>query len=511
MNAVQRAFLHLGALAALCAACPRAAAQLPPVQSPVVVGSGGAVGGGGRPGAGPAGITGGALAERLEQDLSGSIPWPPHPDWGFLTTPEGAAWKFIGPSAGDPLLQLILPPGLSGNPTSPEVFNIQLPLKKLGNASPSAKPPGVIVGYHQFGVSQNAIHLGSFLPDFAAAYEMILIAPLGLSQINFGNPNSQASLQAVLGFVENYFPFDRDRIFGVGFSMGGLSAYANAIRRQDPADYRFAGIATHMGTVDPIAEYNLTSPEIKAVLENDVHFGTSPAADAYPWERALAGRGTSELVIDPDLAPIANLRDIRLHVSVNLNDPVTLLLNQALAMASHVGSQGWDTDLRIYSGPAEHSWMQFDLDRALRFLFTGGPAPIEPVSPGPIEIYADDVGVYRFTEVLEIEPSTLARYTISLGQDGSNSWTIPATRGIRRLAIDLDALPSLSEDQPMTLSHFATDGVPFTLELRNFDQAPSLVLVNGLAPLAWSYVAGNQTLRISPTDDGSFALIQVFP
>jgi dienelactone hydrolase len=477
MNAAHRLLFALGTLAVLLTASPRAAAQLPPVQGPVVGGSGGSVGGSGHTGGGSGSIQGTGPAERFKQDLSGSIPWPPHPDWGFLTTPEGAAWKFIGPSAGDPLLQLILPPGLSGNPTTPEIFNIQLPLKKLGNGSPPGALPGVIVGYHQFGVSQNAIHLGSFLPDFAAAYEMILIAPLGLSQINFGNLNSQASLQAVLEFIENYFPFDRDRIYGVGFSMGGLSAYANAISRQDPADYRFAGIATHMGTVDPIAEYNLTTPEVQAVLENDVHFGASPDADVFSWERALAGRGTPELVIDPDLAPIANLRDIRLHISVNLNDPVTLLLNQATAMASYVGAQGWGADLRIYSGPADHSWMQFDLDRALRFIFTGGPAPIDPVAPGPIEIYADDTG----------------------------------TRGVRRLAIDLDALPSLSESQPMTLSHFASDGVPITLELRDFDQAPSLVLVNGLAPLAWSYVAGNQTLRISPTDDGSFALIQVFP
>lgn len=506
MNAVHRILLVLATLGALVAASPRASAQLPPIQGPIVGGPGGSVGGSGHTGS-LGSIQGAGPAERLKKDLSGSIPWPPHPDWGFLTTPEGAAWKFIGPSAGDPLLQLILPPGLSGHPTATETFNIQLPLKKLGTTA----QPGVIVGFHQFGVSQNAIHLGSFLPDFAAAYEMILIAPLGLSQINFGSTPSQESLQAVLAFVENYFPFDRDRIYGVGFSMGGLSAYANAISRQDPADYRFAGIATHMGTVDPIAEYNLTSSEVQGFLENDVHFGASPEADPYAWERVLAGRGTPELVIDPELAPIANLRDIRLHISVNLNDPVNLLLNQATALASHVGAQGWGADLRIYSGPADHSWMQFDLDRALRFIFTGGPAPIEPEAPGPIEIYADDVGIYRFTEVLEIEPSTVARYTISLGQDGSNSWTIPATRGVRRLAIDLDALPSLSEGQPMTLSHFASDGVPITLELRNFNQAPSLVLVNGLAPLAWSYVAGNQTLRISPTDDGSFALIQVFP
>ncbi len=504
MTAAHRLFLFLLTLGVLGALGPHAEAQLPPIQGPVIGGSGGSVGGSGH---GASGSLGGAPTDRFKQDLSGSIPWPPHPDWGFLTTPEGAAWKFIGPSAGDPLLQLILPPGLSGHPTAPEVFNIQLPLKKLGTSA----LPGIIVGFHQFGVSQNAIHLASFLPDFAAAYEMILIAPLGLSQINFGNVNSQASLQAVLAFVENYFPFDRDRIYGVGFSMGGLSAYANAINRQDPADYRFAGIATHMGTVDSIAEYNLTSPEVQSFLVNDVHFGATPAADPYAWERSLAGRGTPSLVIDPELAPISNLRDIRLHISVNLNDPVNLLLNQSTALASHVGAQGWGADLRIYDGPAVHSWMQFDLDRALRFIFTGGPAPIDPVAPGPIELYADEVGVYRFTEVLEIEPSTLARYTLNVGQAGSNSWTIPATRGVRRLAIDLDALPSLSENQVMTLSHFASDGVPITLELRNFDQAPSLVLVNGLAPQAWSYVSGNQTLRISPTDDGSFALIQIFP
>lgn len=468
----------------------------------------GGVGGGPHAGGSSPGAQIGSPAPRFTEDLSGVLPWPPHPSWGFQTTPEGAAWKILGPAAGDPLLEVVLPPGLSGSPNVPEVFTLQLPLQRIIQGS---EPPGVIVGFHQFGVSEFAIHNGSILPDLAAAYEMILISPRGLSQVSFGNVLSQEALQRVLEFVESYFAFDRDRIYGVGFSMGGLNAYSNAQRRQDPGDYRFAGVATHMGTVDPIAEYNLTTPELQGILADDNHFGGTPEGDPFAWNRVLAGRGTPELVIDPDLAPIANLRDTRLHISVNTNDPLTGLLNQSLAMASYVGAKGWGADINVFAGLPQHAWNQFDLERAVRFIVGNDPAPIAPVAPGPIEFYADGVGVYRFTEMLEIEPNTLARYTLNLGAEGTNSWSIPATQGTRRLAIDMDALPSLSASEPMTLSHFAGDGVPITLELRNFDQAPSLVLVNGLPPLAFSFVAGTQTLRISPTDDGSFALIQIFP
>jgi hypothetical protein len=127
-----------------------------------------------------------------------------------------------------------------------EVFILGVPLFPEAELSP------LLMGFHQFeaGEQDFCLNTGFFGEAFSRGW--YVVAPLGAVQYNFGYPEAQDNTELVLDFCMAYLghAIDSDRIYGVGFSMGGGWVSSQAARHQDASRSRFAAIVNHTGGVD---------------------------------------------------------------------------------------------------------------------------------------------------------------------------------------------------------------------------------------------------------------------
>jgi predicted esterase len=426
----------------------------------------------------------------------------------YWTTPEGALIKFDPPVAGDPVLEVLLPPGLSGHPTLAESFKIQFPLK-IGQIPVDRR--AMVIGFHHYGVSEQALfNPNTSLPQICAQKGWLLLAPRGLNQVNFANEPSQKSLEAVLDFVDKYFDWNTERMYGVGFSMGGLNALSFGLRHQDPGDWRLAGVIAHMSTVDPIYAYANGSAELMQIMQMPIVFGGSPTALPFNYERVTAGKITAGNVIDSLFGPSVNLLDTRVYISINQNDPETDLKIQSDALANYLSGEGLDVFVKKFNGSAVHSWSTLDDDAAIAWIESGLAPGAQPINGPPVELFADRVGTYRFTEVRALTPDKVARYNIVEGSAGSNSFGILGTRAVLELAIDTEAI-NVHVNQALSFTTWSTDGTAPTFVIKNFPQWPTSVLVNGLAPAALNFNPQTKELSVRPTNTGQFCTVAITP
>ena len=425
-----------------------------------------------------------------------------------LTLPDGSVVLPLPTVSGDPRFQVYLPPPLSGHPTRVERFQIQVPLSAI---LPPFEPRPVMIGFHFFSVSEQAV-FNQDLPNLCSTEGWWLIAPLGLSAVNFGNVESQDSLDAVLDWVEQFVDLDDERMYTVGFSMGGLNALSYAIRHQDPNGRRIAGAASLLGTVDPVYAYDVGPEATKMILELEEVFGGSPTDEPFEYDRVATASLTPSATVDPQKANVQNLLDARIYLGINVSDPTTDLLDQNQALASYVQSQGLDAWVDSFVGPPSHAWTNFDHTNVIAF-FQGQTAPgAVPENGPPMTLHADREDAYRFTEVREIEPETVARYRITVGAVGSNSFMVQETTGLHRLYLDPSAI-GISTAANVTLSTYGKNpsdpGVTFVLA--GFATPPKSVTVDGLPPVSWSHDPATGELTVQPTPTASFSVTMIQP
>ena len=105
-----------------------------------------------------------------------------------------------------------------------------------------ALPPGVerpmVVGFHSFRRSHLEVSLGTDMLAKAAARNWFFLAPVQRSAvgdpfINYGSVQSQEHVEVLIRWVMDIYEIDPDRIYGVGFSMGGGSVMSYAARHCD--------------------------------------------------------------------------------------------------------------------------------------------------------------------------------------------------------------------------------------------------------------------------------------
>lgn len=125
----------------------------------------------------------------------------------------------------------------------------------------------VLVFWHKFSTSVFDVKNTTFI-DEALAREWYLVAPLGAHQQHFGIDYAQENIRVLmchlgnwLNLAPNLADFDEQRIYGVGFSMGGGALTAYASRHLDPTEYPYAAIVNHTGTMS-IAPLLATNPTL---------------------------------------------------------------------------------------------------------------------------------------------------------------------------------------------------------------------------------------------------------
>ncbi|WP_145066143.1 hypothetical protein [Engelhardtia mirabilis] len=428
--------------------------------------------------------------------------------WFYLAPGIKARWVHDYPVwSGHPTVEIILAAGVSGHPTQEEKLLLQFP-PNLFQIPESER--AIVVAFHPYGVSYASPFNGSLLPALCEQRNWILLAPMGLNQTNFASVESQNTLDIVMALVLKILPFNRERVYTVGFSMGGLNAVSYAMRKQDPNGIRVAGVINHTGTMDVIQDYENGSSALKLILEDDEHFGGSPTEVPFAWERINPTKLTAANKVDPDRAPATNLVDLPIYLHVNTQDNQQGLVNMTYALHDYLLSLGADVFLSEVQAGSTHHWSTMDMAAALDFIDSGiapGPAP----SKGPVlELFADREDRYRLSEVLEIEPNLVANYRIVVQSPAVNAFAVQSTRAVRELALDLAPM-KIDPAKVLTITTWSADFKAVTLVLRGYAKAPSTITVNGAPPTAWSYDPVTKELSIKPTANGSFAVVQVLP
>lgn len=422
--------------------------------------------------------------------------------------PLGTRYRAIPSFTGEPTYEVVIGPGYSGNPSMAERILIQIPAGFYGQPWSNR---AMVVGFHSFSVSEKDVFLNSSLAWRCAARKWLLVAPYGLTDTNYGNPQSQASLEAIGHILYSLIPFNYRRVYGVGFSMGGLSALSYAMRHMDPWQLQFAGVVAHTSPLDMRREVVAKPYIAQLLLSGADHFGADFASAPFEYERVSPVRFLTNGLVDSSDAPVVNLSQRPIFLHANLADPDPLLVSGMTELRSFLTSRGaLVQESLVYDPVVGHDWTTMPMGQALDFV---GQYQLPAVEPPVVEIFADRPHRWPHVEVISQSPDTFARYEFELSPgvaSTSNSCSLLNTRELDQVLIDSARL-GLDANVTLELRHSTADGSSDTLLIGGFTSAPTSISVNGGAPDAWSYDATLEELSIRPTSDGSAAVVVVAP
>lgn len=375
-----------------------------------------------------------------------------------------------------------------------EMFLLQVP-----DTKPVAPVPLLVV-FHRYGVSHaDALFNTNFVAE-ARARGWFMVAPLSASQQNFACLEGQINVQAVLNFTTSVCPIDRNRIYGVGFSMGGGSCTSYAARHLDPAAPMFAAIANHTGDVSLSHTYANESPPIQAILEG--WYGGTPAAHPFQYQRCSAidlDAATGTVGAGTDMS--RNLAAVPVLNWMASGDPVGYLQAQTLAFDNHVQAQNLEN--AFVSVPANiHSWSTLDDSQVCDFL-----AQKTLQSPSIASLLADQDGTYFRFQVQQDAAGSFTPFSwnVDAVQNRLSLW---GTANLKRLTVDSGAI-GLTFAGPLRLNLSSSDGSGDQVLFLSVPYPPTSVTRDGVA-VSGTYDAQMHTFLVDEATGSGHQWVLLF-
>lgn len=388
--------------------------------------------------------------------------------------------------------------GLGGLDTV--TYQLNLPYRRWKEEFTVVRPaPGapmpypVLTLFHGFGETPQALLNNTPLAAEAAARGWLVVIPTGAHVFNYGIDYAQDNIEdvfealATLGYV-----MDLDRIYAVGFSMGGGAAVSYAARHLDPQRVRFAAVVNHTGSTSLRDTHSAAG--LASFFENPLMFGGSPNAATFRYQRSSAIDLKPGNVIDPDTDMVRNLRHVPvIHWSAN-NDPLQYLVDQSRAMHLQL-LQVWggDSQWNVVQGSV-HNWTTL----ATTILDTLATYTLQPVTEDvPVPILADRSGRWhQFTLTQrrdkEFSPALISWSTVT------NEVSLGDMENIARIEFEASSsVMRLDVNSPLTVQVGTRTLQSVEVVLAGYPTAPSSVSRNGIGLAAWSHdpVSGTVTLR----------------
>ncbi|MEM7310641.1 MAG: hypothetical protein AAF682_28460 [Planctomycetota bacterium] len=424
--------------------------------------------------------------------------WPPVLQWRYM---DPADW-----ATSDPIFEVMLYPPYSGSATNAESFFLQVPTT---NIVPVADR-GMVIGFHGYELSPSQIFgvkaMSTDLPEYCTQNGWFLLAPTGILTTNMGSLPSQRALEMALALIVGLFDFNWDKMYSMGFSAGALSAASFAMRHLDPGALLPAGIIYHTGTIDLIREYNQQSAQTQTLWAGPDHFGDTFANDPFAYHRVNNARfNAAGDDFSDDHFAFKSLKHVPFYLHVNLNDP-THLPGWNMELEEKFSSDGFT--YRAVTGSTatpKHTIHSIDYPDALAYIsqFEAGPLPTSA------ELFADRPAKYLWSKMISDPAPEVARYAVDIDAP-ANSFDISDTHHVGILGFDL-ALMGLDPLQVLNFTAASGDSTSDTYVLIGYPAAPSSVLVDGVAPVSWSYDPVKAEVSITPNSSGGVATVQVIP
>lgn len=367
---------------------------------------------------------------------------------------------------------------LNTSPTTfPEKFLLYVPPLNVAGAKP------LVSFFHKFGSTHWDVWNNTTFMQECELRGWFLVSPLAASNKSFGSIESQLNREAVHDWLLSIFPMiDRERIYGVGFSMGGGAVLNFAARHLDPARPMIAAVVNHSGGVDLNHTYWADAP---ARYIFDFWFGDGSAGSADPWRMARS----SVLVADPvtgvaqdDWSLARHLVNVPLRTIRASDDPIQYLSDQNDHLHALMGDLGAQPQslygyyVLPYTG---HSWDLLNAGATLDFL---GSHTLQIPASG--QLLADHDGAYYHFDVEQDQGGAFTPIDWAI-DEVANRLVVANTRNLRRLAVDAPAV-GLDPGRPLEVELSATDA-PDEIVLRFWPQAPFSVQRDGQDEPGWSY------------------------
>lgn len=330
------------------------------------------------------------------------------------------------------------------------------------------------------------------------------IAPTAAHEFSFSIPYAQENVEAVLDWAIQNLHVDTDRIYAVGFSMGGGMASTYAARHQDPNKPRFAAIVNHTGTVSMRDVYNNSLNH--GILEHPEMFGGSP--DEFPFLYAQS----SAVDIDA-LGTVDMSTDFSRHLlpASVLNffaesDPVAYLTTQTELFHGHLTSRGVPSTL-LSGASSDHSWSTLSERAAFQFLQKGRLS--DPSAGTRVKVLADrDANYYNF-DVAQRSQGEFTRFDWRV-LTGLNRLFLESMDNLDGLRFELADL-GLDGTRELEVIVKSTSAELVTFEIAGFDQAPSDVLRGDASVSDWSYDDATGVLTLFEYDPSTYQKWTVIP
>lgn len=360
----------------------------------------------------------------------------------------------------------------------PEIFKYQIPDGYDANGAPHP----MVVAYHGFGASSGSPANQSTIDEECNARNWIYVAPTGIDDKLFGSPISQQNTEAVIQWMVDTFNVDPDRLYIVGFSMGGGVASNFAARRVDPAGLMFAGLGMVSATFDWVLEYNEGFPELHDWLTNPYNFGVAPSTAIFPYQQASSAY-FDEATYPPHpgtivggKSMITNLSDVPTYITFDTGDvlPRVPLINGQLE--AFLDSAGHTVQMKIHTGtvnpsdglPAPHSWAV--LDEVELFDFFEGL--VVDRHPAAFHAQLDLAGPVSWVDTSAVAANSFS-YVDGVADDGASTVQIDSVVNVLELQMDA-GLAGITAMPRVTAT--SADARGFRLVLRGFMDSPSYLL-----------------------------------
>lgn len=372
----------------------------------------------------------------------------------------------------------------------------------------ATSPAPMLVLFHGYGEHPRTMRQRTPLFDEALARGWVVVAPLGAHERNYGIDYAQENTRLALEIVASRVPIDPERIYGVGFSMGGGWATSFAARHQDPNGVRFAAVVNHTGCTSLTSEYMTGTAQ--AVFSHPLMFGAPPnAQNAFDYGRASTVEHdplTNTLVGTDHMA--RNLGFVPVRNTYGYFDPNLGLVEQTLALHDYLDPQfGQSEELPLQT--AVHAWTTVDSTSTLDWL---EQQTLEV--PGPADIVrtlADRSGAWHqaelelrddraFGEILwSAQPALGALYTIGMAN-------------LESVTLDLGEIgQTVTPGQPLQVVAQSLDGEAPVLRLSGLGGPPAAVVYGGGNTGTWTYDAQNDVLELVETGPASWARWSILP
>lgn len=418
-----------------------------------------------------------------------------------------------------------------------EKFYVQLPPHPS-----SATPSPMLVAFHKFGSSAKDVTVNTTFEEECYARNWWLVAPLGAATKSFASIESQTNTELVLQLVvERAGAFvDRERVYGVGFSMGGSNALNFAARRLDPGGVMFAALVNHTGAASLAYTY-VNEPGNQSVLE--FWYGGPP--EDFPFEYARSsildlfelpgapaggptgggggggvggggggggtggGTGGGLPGNDPDLAarPHTDLARNLTHVPMRFVrgelDPLKNAVNQFDFAAEHLQRRGADVQVQIIPNVTQHLWSTLNEVATLDYL-----EKRSLTLPTGASTLADRDARYFWFDVEQEQAGAFTPFSWSVDV-AANALELRETANLERVTVHV-AEAGLDPAQPLAVLVGTVDGTSDEVVLLGYPTAPELVRRDGLATTDWVHHAPSGSLLLRELD-GERHLWQVTP